>query len=257
MGDYATYSPPASAFAGGRAAVDDYVAQDDLLQRTLPEAYADTLAHALALVTARFRGPDGATEAVVAFPVSGGAQAAVFVGDARADAPRGAAVVRLDSAATVRAETLAGARFAAAEARLEPLPRTGFGLSDVLVVGGRGALVERRGEALAPVLSDTLARGSVQVYAEAYGGTRLSVEARLVPVDERGGVRRFADRLLGRSRRRGVSVETEVEGASAVEALGVGLDASGLPPGPYRLVLAVTDRASGQRAEAERPVVLR
>lgn len=270
-GDYRTYSPPASAYAetSGRAAVDDYVALDRALQSEQPEAYVDTLAGVLPLVTARFRAPDGATEAVVAFPVAPGARAGLFASGETVEAPQGVATLRLDSATTVRAETLGEEGFAVAERSLDPVPGTGFALSDVLLVGGSGVGVVRRGLSLVPVVADTLARAAaISVYAEVYGlamrdgRTAGEAEARLVAVDTRSGIRRAADRLLRRSGRRGVSVAAEFEGAAPEQESGTGdalslsLDASGLSPGAYRLVLKVTDRHAGRSAETERTVVI-
>ncbi|HEX8384855.1 MAG TPA: hypothetical protein VF576_01660, partial [Rubricoccaceae bacterium] len=166
-------------------------------------------------------------------------------------------------AATVRAETLAGDRFGAADVRVIPLAASGFGLSDLLIVGGPGPTVVRSGTELAPLVADTLGRGApISVYAEAYGlavdrgRTDADAEARLVAADTRSGVRRSLDRLFGRSRRAGVSSATEFQGTLPDEPLSLSLDAADLPPGRYRLVLRLTDRRTGQTAEAERDIVL-
>ena len=271
-GAYRTYSPPASAYAetSGRAAVDDYVALDRTLQTERPHAYTDTLVGVLPLATARFRALDGATEAVVAFPVVLGARAGLFASGETVEAPQGVATLRLDSATTVRGETLGESGFALAERALDPLTGAEFALSDVLVVGGSGEGVVRGGLLLVPVVADTLARAvPISVYAEVYGltvrdgRTAGEAEARLVAVDTRSGLRRAADRLLGRTDRRGVAVAAEFQAAApgrasgiAGEALSLALDASGLAPGAYRLVLKVTDRHAGRSAEAERTVVI-
>ena len=279
-GRYRTYSPPASAYATptGRASADDYVTQDRILQRDEPQAYADTLALDLALVVARFRGADGQPEAVAAFSVPPGARAAVFV-DGRRAAEVGAAVVALSGEpARVRAEWLseapapgadspeASARFAAVEVRVEPLA-AGFGLSDLLLVGGDGPGVVRRGERIVPLVGDTLARGArgarVAVYAEVYGlalrGGRTDAEAEvgLVPAETGSGLRRAAARLFGRRRPSGVATAVEIQGADPTDAVALALDASGLPAGRYRLVLRLADRVGGRTAEASREIVLR
>jgi GWxTD domain-containing protein len=266
-GRYRTYSPPSSAYATptGRASADDHVTQDRVLQRDAPQTYADTLAGDLALVVARFRGTDGQPEAVAAFTVPPGARAAVFV-DGRRAAEAGAAVVALTGRpATVRAEWLAPApeRFAAAEARVEPLA-AGFGLSDLLLVGGDGPGVVRRGERIVPLVADTLARGArVAVYAEVYGLTlrdgRTDAEAEvgLVPAETGSGLRRAAARLFGRPRPSGVATAVEIQGSDPTDAVALALDASGLPPGRYRLVLRLADRPGGRTAEASREIVLR
>ena len=263
-GDYRTYSPPASAYAetSGRAAVDDYVTLEQDLQTSQPEMYADTLAGRLPLVTARFRSPGGVTEAVVAFPVAPGARVGLFASGSAVEALQGVAALRLDSAATLRAETLVAGTFAVAERRLGPLARDGFALSDVLIVGGSGAGVVRGGLRLVPVVADTLSRGvPVSIYAEAYGlvvrdgRTDGEAEARLVAVDTRSRLRRTADRFFGRSGRRGVAVAAAFQGTAPTEPLALSLDASGLAPGAYRLVLKVTDRHAGRSVEAERGIV--
>ena len=85
---------------------------------------------------------------------------------------------------------------------------------------------------------------------------------RLVPADARSGARRALDRLLGRRQRSGVAAAAEFQGAArtsveeTAEPLALSLDASGLPPGRYRLVLRVTDRHAGQTAETGLDVVL-
>jgi GWxTD domain-containing protein len=265
-GRYRTYSPPASAYATptGRASSDDYVTQDRILQRDAPESFADTLALSLPLVVARFRSASGQPEAVVAFEVPPYARAAVFVDDRRV-AEGGAAVVGLASTpTTIRAEWVAEApeRFAAAEAQVEPLSE-GFGLSDVMLVGGDGAGVMRRGERIIPLIADTLARAArLSVYAEVYGlalrdgRTDAEAEVGLVPAETGSGLRRMADRLFGR-RPAGVATAIELQGSTATDALLLALDASGLPSGRYRLVLRVADRIGGQEAESSREIVLR
>ncbi len=276
-GVYRTYSPPASAFAAtaGAASADDYVAASRNLQDRLPEAFADTLASVLPFVAARFRAAGGATEVVAAFPVPPDARAGLFVDGAFVDqSDSGVALVRLDAAATLRAEVLdatrAPARVALATLDVAPLAAAGFGLSDLLIVGGDGAGVQRGETVLVPLVADTLSRAApVAVYAEAYGlvardgRTDVTAEVRLVPADTRSGVRRTVDRLLGRRRRGVATASAEFQGIAARaasqgigEPLALSLDASGLPPGRYRLVLRVVDRNAGQTAEAGLDVVL-
>ena len=83
--------------------------------------------------------------------------------------PRGVATLRLDSATTVRAETLGAGGFAVAERTLDPMAGTGFAVSDVLIVGGSGAGVVRGGMTLVPVV------------AEAYCGKRGNATTRSIP----------------------------------------------------------------------------
>ncbi len=263
-GRYRTYSPPASAYAtaSGRASADDYVTEDRRLQREAPELFADATATHLPLIVARFRNEDGSTEAIAAFPVVAGAEAALFFDTMRVG-QTGASVVRIGRDATLRAETLGLSGFARAEADVEPLARSGFGVSDLLLTGGGGPSVVRRGEALVPLAADTLSRSAaVSVYAEVYGlalpGGRSNAEAevRLVPTDTRSGVGRTVGRLFGRGRPRGVSTAVDLSGSTETDAVALALDARALPPGPYRLVLRITDRSSGQTAEDELTVVL-
>ncbi len=264
-GRYRTYSPPASAYATptGRASSDDYVTEDRRLQRDAPELFADTTATALPFMVARFRDEDGSTDAIAAFPVDAGASAALFLGSTRVG-QTGATVVRISQDSALRAETLGPGGFARAEANVEPLSRSGFGISDLLLTGSSGPSVVRRGDALVPLAADTLARGaSVSVYAEVYGltlpGGRSDAEAevRLVPIDTRSGVGRTVGRLFGRGRPRGVSTAIEISGSTETDAVALTLDARALAPGPYRLVLRITDRAAGASAETARNVVLR
>ena len=68
-GEYAVYSPSAVAFgASPRASADDYVAQDERLQRDLPDLsqYLPPTPLPLAMVVTAFRGENGATDLVVA-----------------------------------------------------------------------------------------------------------------------------------------------------------------------------------------------
>ncbi len=263
-GRYRTYIPPASAYAtpAGRASADDYVTEDRRLQREVPDLFADTTARRLPFTVARFRGADGATEAVAAFPMDAGAAAALFL-DAERVGRTGASMVRISQDAALRAETLGPRGFARAEADVEPLGQSGFGISDLLLTGGGGPSVVRRGEALVPLAADTLSRSaSVSVYAEVYGlalpGGRSDAEAevRLVPADTRSGFGRTVGRLFGRGRPRGVATAIELSGSTETDAVALALDARALPPGPYRLVLRITDRQTGASAETARDVVL-
>ena len=275
-GLYRTYSPPASAFAAtaGAASADDYVAYSRDLQDRLPEAYVDTLATALRLVAARVRDPDGATTVIAAFAVPPDALAGLFADGAFVDqSDSGVALVRLGAAATLRAEVIDTTRtpshVALATRDVTPLAPSGFALSDLLIVGGDGAGVQRGAAVLVPLASDTLDRAApVAVYAEVYGlvarggRTDATADVRFVPADARSGARRALDRLLGRRQRSGVAAAAEFQGAArtsveeTAEPLALSLDASGLPPGRYRLVLRVTDRHAGQTAETGLDVVL-
>ena len=263
-GRYRTYSPPASAYATptGRASADDYVTEDRRLQRDVPELFADTSAARLPFTVARFRTAGGSTEAVAAFPVARGGAAALFR-DADRVGQTGASTVQISQSATLRAETISPAGFARAEAPVTPLARSGFGISDLLLTGGGGPSVTRRGQALLPLAADTLSRAApVSVYAEVYGlalpsgRSDAEAEVRLVPADTRSGVGRAVGRLFGRRAPRGVSTAVELSGATETDAVALALDARALPPGRYRLVLRMTDRAAGQSAEAARDVVL-
>ena len=139
---------------------------------------------------------------------------------------------------------------------------SGLQLSGLLLAasareGAAGVLV-RGGWGLVPAPIAAFPAGQpLTVYAEAYGlglasdRSDYQVELALVPEDDRGAL----GRIFGR-RRRGVSAQAEAQGAQSDESVVLSVDTAGQRPGAYVLALRVTDRVSGETAEATRDVTL-
>lgn len=98
----------------------------------------------------------------------------------------------------------------------------------------------------------------VEVYGLALdaGRSRFEVEARLLPVEGGGRVRRGLRRLLGRRGAPGVAAAMIAEGDAPEDAAALLLDLAGQRPGTYRLTLVVRDRVAGTSAEASRTLRL-
>ena len=295
-GEYVTYSPPAGAFgASTSAANDDFVMQDERMQREDPQRTQDAPETALdvpALVS-RFRAAGGGTDAVVAFGVpiasapapvrtgafalEGGAVVARAVEDRATLAPgrvvraggeaiwADAAVLRLGGAGTVRVEVEAegGSARGRAEAAVVPLAG-GFGVSDLLLAtavdeGGRGPVV-RDGLGIVPAPRAAFPTGDpLYVVVEAYGLGLASGRSRYtVEAELRPEARRggLLGRLFGRGQGPGVSVRTEAMGDRATELLSFFLDLRDQDAGRYTLAVTVADETTGATASAERAVVL-
>jgi hypothetical protein len=109
----------------------------------------------------------------------------------------------------------------------------------------------------------------IRIYAEVYGlalveqQTTYAVEARLEPVDEAGGLRRWIRRARGATNLPGVAVAFEASGPNSDEPLLLWLDATAQSDGAYRLTLSVRDLVTGESVNTtrdlrlERPRLLR
>ncbi|MEM0962093.1 MAG: GWxTD domain-containing protein [Bacteroidota bacterium] len=291
-GQFRRYSPPASAFAGPSASSaqnDDFVMQDERMQRDDPQRTQVVGTLDVPLLVSRFRSAGGGTDVVAAWgvpldavrvPVRTGAFAlsAGAIVDRDVEERRQLAAgrrvgglwaeagqVTLPSSGEVRVEVDDGRAFGGASEAVAPLATaSGLSVSDLLLAlavdeDGSGAVV-RDGIGITPAPRATLpTTDPLYVYLEAYGlgldvgQTRYTVEARLRPEARRGGVLGL---LFGRGQGPGVSVRTEASGTRSDEAVTFFIDVRDQRPGRYTLRVEVRDETTGETASAERAVVL-
>ena len=175
--------------------------------------------------------------------------------------------------ATVVVEVLAEGRLGVSRQAVRvPAAPTGLALSDVVLAtlvedadgaAPAGGSVVRRGVRIVPAAVAAFSRRApFFVYVEVYGlglrdgRTDYTFEAALVPRDSRPALRRALDGLLGRARDAGVATETRASGGADTDEQYVALDASGVPPGRYTLVVRVRDAVGDAEVVAEREILL-